>query len=64
MIRLRTNYRKGEDVYLYRTTISPAQAHARFLEYIRSLNDLREKPHWYNAHYHQLHDEYSHPAST
>ena len=25
VIRVRTNYRKGEDVYLYRTTISPAQ---------------------------------------
>ena len=35
VIRVRTNYRKGEDVYLYHTTISPAHARERFLEYIR-----------------------------
>jgi hypothetical protein len=49
VIRVRTNYRKGEDVYLYRTTISPAQARERFLEYVHSLNAMREKPRWYNA---------------
>jgi uncharacterized protein DUF4105 len=48
VIRLRTNYRK-EDVYLYRTKVSPVQARERFLEYIHSLNDLRKKPRWYNA---------------
>src|SRR4029077_20650797 len=48
VIRLRTNYRK-EDIYLYRTTISPAKARERFLEYIHSLNALRNKPRWYNA---------------
>jgi len=48
VIRLRTNYRK-EDVYLYRTTVSPARARERFLEYIHSLNALRNKPRWYNA---------------
>ncbi len=48
VIRLRTNYRK-EDVYLYHTTISPARARERFLEYIHSLNALRNKPRWYNA---------------
>lgn len=49
VIRVRTNYRKGEDIYLYRTTISPAQARQRFREYIHSLNALRDKPRWYNA---------------
>jgi hypothetical protein len=49
VIRVRTNYRKGEDVYLYHTTISPAQARERFLEYSHSLNVLRDKPRWYNA---------------
>src|SRR5205823_1817961 len=39
VIRVRTNYRK-EDIYLYRLTISPAQARERFLEYIHSLNAL------------------------
>jgi hypothetical protein len=48
VIRLRTNYR-NEDIYLYRTTISPAHARERFLEYIHSLNALWNKPRWYNA---------------
>ena len=48
VIHLRTNYR-NEDIYLYRTTISPARARERFLEYIHSLNALRNKPRWYNA---------------
>ncbi|MFZ3374046.1 MAG: DUF4105 domain-containing protein [Chthoniobacterales bacterium] len=49
VIRVRTNYRKGEDIYLYRTTISPVDARERFLEYIRSLNVLRDEARWYNA---------------
>ena len=47
VIRLRTNYRM-EDIYLYRTTFTPAEARERFLEYLRSLNGLREHPRWYN----------------
>ena len=47
-IRLRTNYRR-EDVYLYRTLASPAQARQRFREYINTLNTLHENPRWYNA---------------
>src|SRR5213596_374565 len=49
VIRVRTNYRKGEDVYLYHTTVSAERARERFLEYIHSLNLLRDKPRWYNA---------------
>jgi hypothetical protein len=49
VIRVRTNFRQGEDVYLYRTTATPAQARERFLEYLGSLNALRERPRWYNA---------------
>ena len=48
VIRLRTNYRR-EDVYLYHTLASPAQAQQRFREYINSLNALNESPRWYNA---------------
>jgi Domain of unknown function (DUF4105) len=48
-IRVRTNYRHGEDVYLYRTLASPGQARERFLEYIRSVNALHVHPRWYNA---------------
>jgi hypothetical protein len=47
-IRLRTNYRR-EDVYLYHTLASPAQARERFREYINTLNILHENPRWYNA---------------
>ena len=49
VIRLRTNYRHGEDVYLYRTTATPAQARERFQEYLNSLGALRIHPRWYNA---------------
>jgi len=49
VIRVRTNYRHGEDIYLYRTTMTPGKARARFLEYVASMNALRDKPRWYNA---------------
>jgi hypothetical protein len=48
-VRVRSKYRQGEDVYLYRTLTSPAQARARFLEYINATNTLRDHPCWYNA---------------
>ena len=48
VIRLRTNYRR-EDVYLYHTLASPAQARQRFREYIETVNALHENPRWYNA---------------
>src|SRR5206468_3701767 len=44
-----TNYRQGEDVYLYRVLTSQAQARERFLEYVHALNALRTHPRWYNA---------------
>jgi Domain of unknown function (DUF4105) len=51
LIRLRTNYRKDppEDVYLYRTVASPANARRVFLDYIREINSLAEKPAFYNT---------------
>jgi hypothetical protein len=49
VIRVRTNYRQGEDIYLYRTAMTPAQARERFHEYLRSLNHMRDHPRWYNA---------------
>ncbi len=48
VIRVRTNY-KGEDIYLYRTTMTPAQARERFLEYLHSLNEMHGRARWYNA---------------
>jgi Domain of unknown function (DUF4105) len=32
VIRVRTNFRRGEDVYLYRTTASPEKARERFMD--------------------------------
>jgi hypothetical protein len=49
VIRLRSNFRKGEEVYLYRFIATPGGARAAFLEYIRTLNELYERPRWYNA---------------
>jgi Domain of unknown function (DUF4105) len=46
-IRVRSNYRH-EDVYLYHTLASPAQARERFLEYIKAMNELRDHARWYN----------------
>jgi hypothetical protein len=48
-VRVRSKYRHGEDVYLYRTLASPEQSRARFLEYINATNTLRDHPRWYNA---------------
>jgi len=48
-IRVRSNYRHGEEVYLYRTLVSPEHARIRFLEYINTINTLRNHPRWYNA---------------
>jgi hypothetical protein len=49
VIRVRTNFLRGEDVYLYRTTVTPEQARQRFMEYLAALNELHDQPRWYNA---------------
>lgn len=49
VLRVRTNYRQSEQVYLYRTTLSAAAARERFIEYSRTMNELREHPRWYHA---------------
>ncbi len=49
VIRLRTNFRKDEDVFLYRTTVGPESARAIFLTYVDYLNQLKDHPEWYNA---------------
>jgi hypothetical protein len=49
VIRLRTNYRRGEEVFLYRTMATAAEARERFQEYLRAINSMREHPRWYNA---------------
>ncbi len=49
VLRLRAVHRPGEDVYLYATTVTPAEARERFLEYIETINALRQQARWYNA---------------
>jgi hypothetical protein len=49
LVRLRTNYRKGEDAYLYRLRASPKQVRAFFLAYLRRVNELHRRPEWYSA---------------
>jgi len=49
VIRLRTNYRKNEEVYLFRTAAKPPLARAIFLEYLERANRLHARAEWYNA---------------
>jgi hypothetical protein len=49
LIRLRTNYRVGETVYLYRTVATPETARAVLLGYLATVNELAQAPVWYNA---------------
>ena len=48
VIRLRTNVRR-EKVYLYPLKVRPALARSIFLDYLREVNRLRDRPQWYNA---------------
>jgi len=50
LIRVRTDYRKPpEDVYLYRLGAKPERAQRLFMEYIRQINRMRQRPEWYNT---------------
>jgi hypothetical protein len=49
LIRLRTNFRKDEEVFLYRASLGPESARAIFLTYVDYLNQLKDHPEWYNA---------------
>ena len=49
VIRLRTNVRTDEEVRLYRTRMTPADAQALFREYLSWMNTARREPQWYNA---------------
>ncbi len=48
LIRLRTNYRKGEEVSMYRLQGTPEVARAMFLTYVAYLNRLKDQAEWYN----------------
>jgi hypothetical protein len=50
LIRVRTDYRNPqEDVYLYRTRVDRKRAQKLFIEYIRQINMMKDKPVWYNT---------------
>ncbi len=50
VLRLRTDYREGESVYLYRLrVVARGQLRDAFLDYLGRMNRLRERPEWYNA---------------
>lgn len=49
VVRLRTNYRHGEDLYMYHTKATPEFARSLLLDYAAMTNDLHDHPQWYNA---------------
>jgi Domain of unknown function (DUF4105) len=49
LIRLRTNYRKDEEVYLFHTTAGAQWSRKLFLAYIQRANRLHSQAEWYNA---------------
>jgi hypothetical protein len=50
LIRVRTNYREPrEQVHLYRTRTSPPNGRRLFLEYVERINQLKERPEFYNT---------------
>jgi uncharacterized protein DUF4105 len=51
VVRLRTNYRKDppEDVYIYPLRVPRENIRRVFLEYVRKMNALRERPEFYNT---------------
>lgn len=49
VVRLRTNYRHGEDLYLYHIRRTPEFARSLLLNYAAFTNQLHDHPIWYNA---------------
>lgn len=49
VVRLRSNYRSGEEVYLYRLKMPTDFARQVLLDYLREVNSLKERPEWYRA---------------
>jgi Domain of unknown function (DUF4105) len=49
LVRLRTSFRKHEEVFLFRTQIPPDEARNLFLTYLEYLNQLHRHSEWYNA---------------
>ncbi len=49
LVRLRTNYRKGEDAYIFRVRGAPEKLRALFMNYVQQINSLAKTPEWYSA---------------
>jgi hypothetical protein len=50
VIGVRTTYRQPqEDVYIYRTRAPVKNVHRVFLDYVKSINELHERPSYYNT---------------
>jgi hypothetical protein len=49
IVRLRSNYRTGEEVYLYRLNVSMDHARKVLLDYLREVNKLKDQPEWYRG---------------
>lgn len=49
VVRLRTNYRQGEETYLFRLNTTPEAARVLLRDYLRRLNELKRRPEWYSA---------------
>jgi hypothetical protein len=49
VVRLRSNYRHGENVYLFHTRATPERARAILFQYLERANGLHNHPEWYNA---------------
>ena len=62
LVRLRTNYRQGEEACLYRVRMTPEQGRTFFLDYLKRANALRERAGVVQRRHGQLHDRHSHPA--
>ena len=49
VVRLRTNFRKGEEAYLFRLASPPEKVRTFFLNYLSRMNSLKQRPEWYSA---------------
>src|SRR2546426_12461840 len=50
VIRVRTTYRQPqEDVYVYRTNAPIKNVRRVFLDYVKTMNQLRDRPQFYNT---------------
>jgi hypothetical protein len=40
---------RGEEIFLYRSTLSPSMARERLEDYLRAINEMKARPRWYHA---------------